>query len=94
MRLAFCVVLLALVPACRFMKKAREYSSFGAGIGSGAGLAVQQAVVSSVTSRATGGCFSDCQFGTICNAETGYCERPPDPNATLSVLPVDGGALR
>lgn len=91
MKRAFCILLLALFPACRFMKKARQYSSFGVGVGSGAGFAAQQAVVSAATARATGGCFSDCQFGTICNHETGYCERPPDPNTMIELLPLDAG---
>jgi hypothetical protein len=52
-----------------------------AGCGGSQGLAVASALVvagtASAVSRATGGCYATCQSGTICNAETGFCDVLP-----------------
>lgn len=57
-------------------------ATLGCGSSSGssaAGAAVlgSLAAASAVASRAAGGCYAQCAYGTVCNTATGLCERLP-----------------
>jgi hypothetical protein len=66
---------------CRTMRK---YTAFGFGVGPGAQL--QQALTSSIISRASGGCYSDCRPGTRCVEATGFCEPIEQGDGEVKVL--------
>ena len=85
--LSACLLLLA---GCReFISSTR----FGVGLGTGKGLQAQQAVSSSVASRAFGGCYAECRAGTRCVPATGLCEATPDAPAdgVFVFTAADGG---
>ena len=68
----------------------RKYTAFGFGVGPGTQL--QQAVTSSMISRASGGCYADCRPGARCVEATGFCEPiEQDKNEVRVLLSFDAG---
>ena len=71
------LVQLALVPLLA-AGCASQRGEFGANqIPAAAVVTGAVAVGASAASRASGGCFAVCSYGTVCNPKTGYCDVLP-----------------
>lgn len=73
----FCVPLWVLLAASCSTQEATN-AAVGAAVG----------VAGAAVSRATGGCYANCQDGTVCNPNTGLCDRTYEVPLRPDALPA------